>query len=199
MAEPFTLAQRAGKPAEPCRLSESALIMVDCQNTYTTGVMKLSGIEAAMAEASRVLAQARETGTPIIHIMHDSGPGSPYDISSEIGQIHDSVAPQDSEAVVVKRFPSSFAQTELQAQLEAIGRRNLIMAGFMTHMCINSTARAGFSLGYRSTVVANATATRDLPAPGGGTVPAAQLHEASLAALADLFATIVSKAEDLPA
>ena len=143
MIEAFTLAQRAGRPNEPSRLSESVLVMVDCQNTYTTGVMTLNGIEAAMAEAARVLEKARATGTPVIHIMHDSGPGSAYDIRSEIGQIHPSVAPRDGEATVIKNLPNSFAKTDLQAKLEAIGRKNLIMAGFMTHMCINSTARGG--------------------------------------------------------
>lgn len=199
MTEAFTLAQRAGRSTEPSRLGESVLVMVDCQNTYTTGAMTLSGIEAAMAEAARVLEKARATGTPIIHVMHDSGPGSAYDIRAEIGQIHTSVAPREDEATVVKRLPNAFAGTDLQARLEAIGRKNLILAGFMTHMCINSTARGGFSLGYRSTVVGDATATRDLPTRDGGVIPAAQLHEASLAALGDLFAVVVNRADDLPA
>ena len=198
MTEAFTLAQRAGRATEPNRLSESVLVMVDCQNTYTTGVMTLSGIEAAMAEAARVLEKARAAGTPIIHVMHDSGPGSAYDIRAEIGQIHASVAPRDGEATVVKNLPNSFAKTDLQARLEAIGRKNLIMAGFMTHRCINSTARGGFSLGYRTTVVGDATATRDLPTRSGAVIPAAELHEASLAALGDIFAVVVNRAGDLP-
>lgn len=198
MTEPFTLAQRAGQSADPCRLSESALVMVDCQNTYTTGMMKLNGVEAAMAEAAKVIARAREAGTPIFHIMHDSGPGSPYDITSDIGRIHAAVAPRYGEAIVVKNFPSSFAQTDLHKRLQKFGRRNLIVAGFMTHMCINSTVRAGFSLGYRTTVVGGATATRDLPGRGGKVIGAAQLQEASLAELSDLFAVVVDEAKDLP-
>lgn len=199
MTEPFTLVQRSGKSAEACRLSESALLMVDCQKTYTTGVMKLSGVEAAMAEAAKVLNRAREAGAPIVHVMHDSGPGTPYDITSDIGQIHAAVTPRHGEAIVVKNFPSSFAQTDLHKRLQKLGRRKIIVTGFMTHMCINSTVRAAFTLGYRSTVVGGATATRDLPGRGGTVVDAAQLHEASLAALSDLFAVVVDKAKDLPA
>jgi Isochorismatase family len=53
------------------------------------------------------------------------------------------------EPVIVKNFPSSFFQTDLGTQLEAAGRSDLVLAGFMTHMCVNSTARNAFNLGYR--------------------------------------------------
>ena len=199
MAEPETLLQIAGREAVPCRLGESALVMIDCQNTYTTGRMKLSGIEAALEEAALLLSRAREAGTPVIHVMHDGGPGSLYDLRQEIGRIAEQVAPADDEATIVKTVPNAFARTDLHDRLQALGRKNLIVAGFMTHMCVSSTVRAGFDLGYRTTVVGNATATRDLPRPEGGTVAAESLHEASLAGLSDLFAVVVGRAEDLPA
>lgn len=194
-----TLRDLAGLPAEPCALSESALVMIDCQNTYREGVMQLVGVEEALDEAARVLERARAAGTPVIHIAHDSGPGSPYDVSAEIGQIADKVAPIGDEPTVIKNFPNSFAQTDLHERLQALGRQNLIFTGFMTHMCVNSTARAAFELGYRATVVGNATATRNLATPGGAEVDAATLHKASLTGLADLFAVVVDTAEDLRA
>ena len=67
----------------------------------------------------------------------------------------------------------------------------------MTHMCVNSTARGAFNLGFAPTVVANATATRDLPAPDGSVLGAAELQKASLAMLGDLFAVIVRSTDDL--
>ncbi len=88
--------------------------------------------------------------------------------------------------------------TDLQARLEQAGVKDVVLAGFMTHMCVNSTARSAFNLGFRPTVVAAATATRDLPGPDGGVVPAAQLQAASLAALGDLFAVIARGQGDIP-
>ena len=76
--------------------------------------------------------------------------------------------------------------------------RHLVLAGFMTHMCVSSTARDAFNLGYRPTVVASATATRDLPVPGGTPVPAARLQTATLAGIADLFAVVAGTPDDLP-
>jgi nicotinamidase-related amidase len=67
----------------------------------------------------------------------------------------------------------------------------------MTHMCVSATARAALDLGYQSTVLSDATATRDLPDPAGnGVVAAADLHRAELAALSDRF-SIVCRSADL--
>ena len=198
MSSQVTLRGLLGLGDEPAALRDSALIMIDCQNTYRRGVMRLDGAEDAFAEAARLLARARASGVPVFHIMHDAGPGSPYDIAAEIGQIGSEVAPAAGEPVVVKHYPSSFFQTDLGAQLDKAGRRDLVLTGFMTHMCVSSTARDAFNLGYRPTIVASATATRELPVPGGAPVPATALQSATLAGIADLFALVIGKPDDLP-
>lgn len=197
MTQPHTLRDLAGLDPTPCALSDSALVMIDCQNTYRTGVMALVGVEEALAEAAKLLDRARNCDAKIFHIAHDSGPGSPYDYSAEIGRIADPVAPREGEPVIVKNKPNAFVGTDLHDRLQAAGCKNLILAGFMTHMCVNSTARAAFNLGYRTTVVGNATATRDLPARDGGILSARDLHDASLASIADLFGVVVDGVDDL--
>ena len=187
-----------GNTATP--ISESALIIIDAQNTYCEGVMKLEGVEDAMQECKALLEKFRAAGRPVFHIRHDAGPGTPYDVSSPIGQIADIVAPTEGEAVITKNYPSSFVETELDALLKAQNINNLILTGFMSHMCVNSTARGAFSLGYNPTVVASATATRALPsAVTGKDVPAAQVHDAALAALSDLPSAVVASIADVPA
>ena len=198
MSDPTTLRAVSGLSPKPAPLGQSALLMIDLQNTYREGLMRLEGVEPAIREAKALLERARAAGIPIIHVRHDAGAGSPYDVSAPIGQISDEVGPQGSEAVVTKNFPSAFVGTDLQAQLEKAGVKNVIVAGFMTHMCVNSTARSAFSLGLSPTVVAAATATRDLPGPDGGLVPAAALQAASLAALGDLFAVVTQRQSDIP-
>lgn len=192
-----TLREVAGLGTTPARLQDSALIMVDLQNTYCEGVMRLKGVEEALVQARRVLDRARELGRPVIHIRHDAGVGSPYDVTAPIGQIADAVAPVAGETVITKLYPNSFIQTPLDDQLKALGINSVVLTGFMTHACINSTARGAFNLGYATTIVANATATRDLPATGGGIVPAEQLQAASLAAASDIFAVIAPGLEQI--
>ena len=197
MNDPKTLRDVAGLASRPGALRESAIVMIDCQNTYRRGQMQLEGVEAALGEARRVLERGRALGIPVIHIQHDSGPGSLYDIREEIGRIADDVQPLASEPVVVKHYPNSFVQTDLHERLQKLGVTNLVLAGFMTHMCVSSTARGAFNLGYRPTVIAAATATRPLPTATGGVMAASVLQEASLAGLSDLFAVVVPRADDL--
>ena len=102
------------------------------------------------------------------------------------------------EVVVVKHYPNSFVGTDLEARLKAADVKNLVVVGFMTHMCINSTTRGAFNLGYAVTVPAAATATRALAAPDGSVVEAAALQVAALTALADLFAVVVADAAAIP-
>jgi nicotinamidase-related amidase len=196
MAE--TLRALSGLPLEPVSLAESTLILIDCQNTYTDGVMELDGVQAALDEAATLLERARTAGIPVIHIQHSDGPGSLYDIDGESGAIVQRVAPLAGEPVVVKSYPNSFVDTELEERLKGLGASNLVLAGFMTHMCVNSTARGAFNLGYAPTVVASATATRTLPGVGDTVVPAAALQSASLAALSDLFAVVVPDGAAIP-
>jgi nicotinamidase-related amidase len=192
-----TLRALSGLSDSPKPLRESALILIDCQNTYRQGVLKLEGVEEALAEAQRLLQRARALGVPVLHIAHDAGPGSPYDVRAEIGQIADVVAPQGQEPVIIKNYPSSFEKTDLDTRLKDLGVKNLVLAGFMTHMCVNSTARAAFNHGYGTTVVASATATRALPGPAGRLLPAQVVQEAALAFLGDLAAVVVGQERDI--
>lgn len=180
------------------RLAESTLVLIDFQNTYRTGVMALEGAEPALAAGARLLAAARAAGTPVVHVVNDGGEGTPYDIRAEIGSISTEVAPTDDEPVVVKQFPNSFHQTELEKTLRDLGAgTNLVLAGFMTHMCVMFTAQGAFNLGYRPTVVAEATATRPLAAPDGTVTPAATLQTSALTTIGDLFGVVAPTVGDL--
>jgi nicotinamidase-related amidase len=198
VAEPTTLRALAGLPAAPVPLAQSVLVLIDCQNTYTEGVMELEGVQAALGQAAELLERARTVGAPVIHIQHDDGPGSLYDVAGDSGAFVDVVAPRVGEDVVVKNYPNAFVQTDLAERLAAVHAEHLVIAGFMTHMCVNSTARAAFSLGFAPTVVAGATATRALPGVDGAVVSAEAMQSASLAAMADLFAVVVPEAAAVP-
>ncbi|MFD7630740.1 isochorismatase family protein [Streptomyces sp. NPDC059851] len=182
------------------RLADSALILIDFQNTYRSGVMALEGAAPALAAAERLLAAARAAGAPVIHVVNDGGEGTPYDIRAEIGAISTEVAPVEGEPVVVKHLPNAFQDTALEQTLRELGAGGeLVLAGFMTHMCVAATAQGAFTLGYRATVVAEATATRPLPSPDGTVLTAAALQTAALTTIADLFGTVAPTVDDLVA
>ncbi|KQX12737.1 isochorismatase [Streptomyces sp. Root431] len=200
MTASTTLRDVIGLPQELPRLAESTLIMIDFQNTYRTGVMLLDGAEEAVAAGARLLAAARAAGAPVVHVVNDGGEGTPYDIRAEIGSISAEVAPIEGEKVVVKQAPNAFHATDLEQTLKDLGAGtggDLVIAGFMTHMCVLFTAQGAFNLGYRPTVVAEATATRPLPAPDGTVVAADVLQIASLTTVSDLFGTVARTVDEL--
>ncbi|MFJ3792862.1 cysteine hydrolase family protein [Kitasatospora sp. NPDC090091] len=191
-----TLRALNGFDETPPSLADATLVLIDYQNTYTTGVMELTGWQEAIDSAAALLARAREAGAPVIHVVNDGGPDTPYDIRAEIGRIHPGVAPVEGEPVVVKQVPDAFVGTDLGERIDAAGRKDVVVAGFMTHMCVTFTAAGAFLRGNRPTVVADACATRPLPS-GGVEVSARELHRSALATVADLYGVVVESAASL--
>ncbi|UGT58357.1 cysteine hydrolase family protein [Nocardia asteroides] len=187
-----TLRELNGFDETPAALSASTLILVDYQNTYTQGVMELTGWSPALDAAAELLGKARAAGATVIHVINDGGEGTPYDIRTDIGQIHPKVAPTADEKIVVKTVPNAFVGTDLGDLVDAAGNDNVVIAGFMTHMCVTFTTEGAFLRGNKPTVVADACATRPL-----GNLPADQLHAAALATLTDLYAVVVPTAASL--
>ncbi|HSK29272.1 MAG TPA: isochorismatase family protein, partial [Candidatus Limnocylindria bacterium] len=130
-------------------------------------------------------------GAPVIHVVHRGRAGGPFDPLGTTFQIHPKAAPAAGEKIIEKFHPNAFVRTPLHLALRATERKSIILAGFMTHMCVSATARAAHELAWRTTVVADASATRDLPNPlGGEPIAAHDVHRTSLAAIADQFATV---------
>jgi nicotinamidase-related amidase len=197
MAQPQSLLAMAGAPLDPSPWDKAALVLIDAQMEYVEGRLRLTGVVPALQEAARVVELAREKDAPVIHVVHHGRPGGAlFDPNGPMSKIAPDVAPARGEAIVAKGLPNAFAKTDLHKILEATGRKELIVVGFMTHLCVSATVRAALDLGYRTTVVADATATRDLPDPlmspeSHGVQPAEIVHRATLAALADRFAIVV--------
>jgi nicotinamidase-related amidase len=191
MTAPKTLLELSGADLTPPKLAESCLVLIDIQNEYRSGPLALPDAEAAIDAAATLLARARQSGAAILHVAHKGRAGGLFDREASRGAIVDSLAPRANEPVIEKALPNAFAGTDLKARLESTGRTNIVLAGFMTHMCVSSTARAALDLGFRTTVAADACATRDLPDGRGGTLAARVIHEVALAELSDRFALVV--------
>ncbi|MET9802466.1 cysteine hydrolase family protein [Streptomyces sp. NPDC006368] len=188
-----TLRELNGFDETPAKLSDATLILVDYQNTYTDGVMELDGWQPAVTNAEALLKRARKAGTPVIHIV-DKG----YDLKSKAGQIIPALKPVKGEPVVEKSVPNAFHGTDLAEKVKKAGKKNVIVAGFMTNMCVLFTTQGAFLNGYKPTVVADASATRPLPLKGNPNgIPSKQLHEAALATVQDLYGVVVPSQDSL--
>ena len=197
MSTPKTLLDMAGAPDRPQRLAVSAVVMIDAQLEYVTGRLPLTGVGAALEVGAELLAAARAAGRPGIHVQHRGLGDGLFGPDSAFFAIAPQVAPVADEPVVEKGVPNAFADGALDARLKQLGVSKIIIGGFMTHLCVSTTARAALDLGYGCSVLAPACATRDLPDGQGGVVAAADIHRIELVALADRFATIATEVGQL--
>ena len=179
----------------------TALILIDLQNDYFPGgTMELVGADAAVARAAALLEAFRRKSLPVFHIRHlATRPGATFFLPGTAGaEIHAAVLPGEGEPVLTKHFPNAFRETTLLESLRGIGATNLVVAGMMTHMCIDTSVRAAADLGFSCSLAHDACATRDLQF-GGTTVEAAQVQVAYLAGLNGAFATVKTAEELCPA
>jgi nicotinamidase-related amidase len=177
---------------------DAALIVIDAQEEYRDGKLKLSGLEPALANIQKLLAYWRTQSGTVIHVQHHAT--GLFDPSGPYAAIMPEVAPKEGEAILTKSVPSSFGGTRLEELLVEGGFKQVVLTGFMTHVCVSTTARVADEKGYGVTVVSDATTTRDLPdAISGKTVLAADLHQHELTMLADTFAKIVTTGDVLEA
>lgn len=178
-------------------MPDTALLIIDIQNDYFPGgAMELEGADAAGAKAGAALEKFRKNGNPVIHVQHLSvRPGSTFFLPGTKGaEIRPSVSPREVETVIEKNFPNSFRGTKLEQTLKDPGVKNLVVAGMMTHMCVDATVRHAADLGYKITLLGDACATR-AQSYAGEQVPARQVHAAFLAALNGFYAKVVPSHE----
>ena len=193
----MTMLQMAGATPTPATMADGILLIIDAQREYTDGLLPLPGVQSAIEALAGLLEKARAAGAPIVHVRHQSK-GKAFNPESTGYQIVAPLAPRAGETIVDKGLPNAFAGTDLSKHLAMSVRKNLIVGGFMTHMCVSATVRSATDNGFMSTVAADTVATRDLPdATGGSTITADAINRITLAALSDRFAWIVAKAEQI--
>lgn len=175
----------------------TALLLIDIQNDYfPNGRMPLEKSIEACQKAQEVLQVYRSRQLPVIHVQHISTrPDAIHFLPCTKGvEFHPNIQPIKSETVVKKHYPNSFKDTTLLSYLTKNRIKHLTIAGMMTHMCIDATARAAYDLGFACTVLHDACASKNLEF-NNMVIPAQTVHQAFMAALQPLYANVVSVRE----
>ncbi len=197
MSTPSTLLELAGGQFDAIDWSNSALVLIDYQNEYVDGAMPLGEAGAkATANARLLLDKAREDQVPVFHIAHHGEDnGKVFDPLSANVAIVDDLKPLEDEKTITKKHPNAFYDTPLQELLTATGKQQVVFAGFMSHMCVSSSVRAAFDLGFQNFVCHDACATRALPNQEAERISAEVMHDTAMAALQDRFAALITTDE----
>jgi nicotinamidase-related amidase len=164
---------------------KTALLLIDIQKDYFPGG-KFPLVEPLLAarKAYALLQCFREHGGNHVHIQHISlkSDAAFFVKGDEGSDIHDAVAHFEGEPIVYKHYPNAFRETNLLEMLGSWRIERVIIAGMMTHMCVDATTRAAADLGFKVIVAEDSCATRELKY-GDTIIPAEYVHKAFLAAL----------------
>ena len=175
---------------------KKALIVIDLQNDYFCGGnMELQNIDEALQKTNELVDFARKQNYKIYFVQHFSTrEGATFFVPNTKGVELNDKLDIKNEIIMGKNYPNSFRDTILKNELENENIDNLIICGAMTHMCIDTTVRAGFDLGYKITLADDACATRDLQFKDK-IIKAEDVHNGFMSALGSVFCEVKSTEE----
>lgn len=173
-----------------------ALLVIDVQNEYFTGKLPVCYPEESLPKIVKAIETARNKGIPVVIIQHSmEGEGaSAFIKGSDSWQLHDSIKTEAADHYVEKHLPSAFVGTDLQVWLDANAIDTVVISGYMTQFCCDTTARYAMHLGYTVEFLSDGTATLGFE-NGAGKVSAEELHRAILVLQAARFSRVMTTDE----
>lgn len=192
-------------------MNETALICIEFQNEFTNKKGKAhAGVKAVMestdmmAKTVDLAAKIREAGGKIMHVPimfeenHEDSPNSSHGVLAGLkaGKLFtqntegstlfdDEMLPEEGDITITgKRGLSSWPNTTLEAECKANNIKNIVICGFLTNCCVESTMRDGYEKGYNVITVPDCCAAIGQAA-----------HDAAVKHTFPMFSTPMSKAE----
>lgn len=160
-----------------------ALLVIDVQNEYFTGVLPITHPAGHLEQILQVMDVAAKAQIPTVVVRHhQAAPDAPiFRKGSTEWELHPEVAARPADLLIDKTLPGSFTGTELEEWLKKSGIGTISICGYMTHMCCDTTARQAMHHGYQVEFLSDATGTLAVE-NSAGSVTAEELHRATLCA-----------------
>jgi nicotinamidase-related amidase len=173
-----------------------ALLVIDVQNEYFTGKLPITYPSGSLDKILQVMAIAHEQGMPIVVVRHTQPQADTpiFRKGSQEWQLHPKVAQHPYNLLVDKKVPGSFTGTELETWLRNQGIDTVVICGYMTQMCCDTTARQASHLGFAVEFLADATGTLSFK-NDAGVATAEELHRATLVAQDTFISKVINTAQ----
>ena len=136
-------------------------MIIDVQNGMFQEGNSVHEGQKVLRNLKKLIAQARSKGIPIFYIQHNAPSGRLLEYGTEAWDIHSEIAPSSQDIIIQKTFPDSFFNTLLNEELKKQAIKHLIIAGIQTEVCVDTTCRSAFSMGYKVTLVSDTHSTWD--------------------------------------
>lgn len=158
-----------------------ALLVIDVQNEYFTGKLPISYPAGSLRNVLSAMDAARANGQPVVVIQHASPQpdAAVFRKGSKEWELHPEVAARQHDVLIHKSLPGSFTGTELEKWLRGQGVETVVVAGYMTQLCCDTTARQAMHLGFDVEFLSDGTGTLAIK-NDAGEVSGEELHRAIL-------------------
>ena len=173
---------------------KKALLVIDVQNEYFIGKLKVTYPRNSLDNILKVMDYAKDNNMIIILVQHTAISGDTFIKNSMEWEIHPKILNKTYDYHIEKTKPSSFYNTNLEEILEKENIEGLVISGYMTQMCCDTTARDAFHKGYSVEFLSDATGTIDV-SNKVGTISSKDLHKATLIAQSLRFSNVLSSHE----
>lgn len=174
-----------------------ALVVIDVQNEYISGNLPISypKLSVSLANIGIAMDTAAELGMPIVVVQQVAPETSPIFAKGSNGYaLHEVVTSRTCDHHVEKTLPSAFVGTDLAVWLETRAIDTIVIVGYMTQNCDESTARDALHHGLTVEFLSDATGTLAM-ANQQGSLGAEELHRAVLLVLQSRFAAVSTTRE----
>lgn len=171
-----------------------ALLVIDVQREYFEGALPIRHPVGHFEAILEVMDAAKRANLATVVVRHHQPEAdSPlFCQGSDLWQLHPEVEARPRDLLVDKQLPGSFTNTPLDQFLKERGVDTVCIAGYMTQICCDTTARQAFHRGYKVEFLRDATGTLDV-ANKAGSVTAEQLHESILVAQQMFISDVIDK------
>jgi nicotinamidase-related amidase len=176
---------------------KTALLVIDVQNEYFDGKWPIPDGAMALQKIEQAIDASQTAGAAVVYVQHAVlQPERGIFIPGSHGfELHPRLHPRTNDSRVVKNYPGSFSKTDLENTLRQREVDTIVISGYMTHMCCDTTAREGFQRDFRVLFLNDATATRDGQHATLGTINHNELHRTTLITQASMFSQVLPTSE----
>lgn len=170
-----------------------ALLVIDVQREYFDGALPISHPVGHLDTILGVMDKASEAAVSTVVIRHHQpDPESPiFRLNSDMWQLHPEVEKRPHDILIDKQLPGSFTGTNLGEWIKKNEIDTVTIAGYMTHMCCDTTARQAAHLGLKVEFLSDATGTLDVENEAGAAT-AQELQNSILVAQQMFLSEVVS-------
>ncbi|RPI39719.1 MAG: cysteine hydrolase [Methanoregulaceae archaeon] len=175
---------------------KEVLLVIDVQNEYFFGKLPVTHPVKSLDNILKAMDWAHDGRVPVIVIRHtNTAPEATTFRKDTLGwELHDEIKRRHADIIIEKTLPGSFTGTSLEEWLQERSVSTVTIAGYMTQMCCDTTARQAFHRHYAVNFLSDATGTLSL-SNHAGSISAADLHHAILITQQQRFARVMTTDE----